>query len=70
MSPSSSRMIGGEYGEIRANIDVNGLNGYLRKCVKEVSAPVSVKQFKVRRFLRSKHLATAHAFPNKVWTGI
>ena len=45
---SSSKKIGGEYGEVRANIDVGKLNKYLKESVREVHAPVAVKQFKVR----------------------
>lgn len=48
MPASPSKKIGGEYGELRANIDVGKLSEYLKKCVKEVHAPVRVKQFKVR----------------------
>ncbi|KAL4248300.1 Acyl-CoA dehydrogenase 10-like protein [Abortiporus biennis] len=40
------RKIGGEYGEIRANIDVDKLNTYLDKHVQAIKAPVEVKQFK------------------------
>lgn len=39
--------IGGEYGEIRANIDIGKLNAYIDKYVSVVKAPVDVKQFKV-----------------------
>ena len=39
--------IGGEYGEIRANIDVDSLNKYFEKHVPVVTSPVEVKQFKV-----------------------
>lgn len=42
-----TKTVGGEYGEIRANIDVDKLNVYLSKHVKSVQAPVEVKQFKV-----------------------
>ncbi|KAF7968618.1 hypothetical protein HWV62_30011 [Athelia sp. TMB] len=38
--------IGGEYGEVRANIDVHKLNAYLDKHVKAIKTPVDVKQFK------------------------
>jgi len=38
--------IGGEYGEIRANIDVEKLNAWLEEKVPAVKAPVAVKQFK------------------------
>ena len=46
MSPQ--KKIGGEIGEVRANIDVDNLNAYLKKHVPVVNAPVHVKQFKVR----------------------
>ena len=39
--------IGGEIGEVRANIDVASLNAYIEKHVPAVRAPVAVKQFKV-----------------------
>ncbi|KAI9568866.1 kinase-like domain-containing protein [Boletus coccyginus] len=45
MSNGSSKQIGGEYGEIRANIDVNRLNEYLVAHVPAVSSPISVQQF-------------------------
>ncbi|KDN47847.1 hypothetical protein RSAG8_03267, partial [Rhizoctonia solani AG-8 WAC10335] len=40
-----SGKIGGEYGEIRANIDVQSLNKYLGQHAKEIRVPVEVKQF-------------------------
>ena len=46
-SSNPGQTIGGEYGEVRANIDVDRLNKYLDNHVKEVVAPVEVKQFKV-----------------------
>lgn len=49
MSEFSNQKIGGEYGEIRANIDVAKLNEYLGKHVKTVKTPVTVKQFKVSK---------------------
>lgn len=45
---NTSKKIGGEVGEVRANIDVESLNMYLRRSVPAVEAPVGVKQFKVR----------------------
>ncbi|KAG8741202.1 hypothetical protein FRC10_003196 [Ceratobasidium sp. 414] len=42
----SDSKIGGEYGEVRAGIDVQALNNYLEQHAKEVKAPVEVKQFK------------------------
>ncbi|KAF5326626.1 hypothetical protein D9611_000276 [Ephemerocybe angulata] len=43
---SPKKKIGGEFGEIRANIDVDSLNDYLRKHTPGIKAPVDVKQFK------------------------
>lgn len=42
------KKIGGEYGKVRANIDIDKLNTYLAKNVTAVNTPVDVKQFKVR----------------------
>jgi hypothetical protein len=42
------KKVGGEVGEVRANIDVDALNKYLTAAVPAVKAPVKVKQFKVR----------------------
>ena len=42
------KKIGGEYGEVRASIDINKLNAYLAKNVPAIDPPVDVKQFKVR----------------------
>jgi len=41
-----SEKIGGEYGPVRANINIEKLNAYLAKHVEAVSAPVDIKQFK------------------------
>lgn len=51
---SQSQKIGGEIGDIRASIDVDKLNEYIREHVSVIRAPVSVKQFKVSvlRFLQ------------------
>ncbi|KAL1678289.1 kinase-like domain-containing protein [Schizophyllum commune] len=38
--------IGGEVGEVRANIDADKLNDYIARHVKAIQAPVSIKQFK------------------------
>ena len=48
---SAPKKIGGEIGDVRANIDVEKLNAYLAKSVPEVRAPVTVKQFKVSNCL-------------------
>jgi hypothetical protein len=42
------KKIGGEYGKVRAVIDMPRLNAYLAKHVKAINTPVEVKQFKVR----------------------
>lgn len=41
------KKIGGEYGEIRANIDIDSLNAYLKAHTPGIATPVNVKQFKV-----------------------
>ena len=50
--PTTDKKIGGEYGDVRAAIDLQKLNTYLEACVPEVAAPVTVKQFKVRMYPR------------------
>ena len=50
-SADKPQKIGGEYGEVRANIDVHKLNAYLDKHVKAIKTPVDVKQFKVSNVL-------------------
>lgn len=47
MSNQQPKKIGGEYGDVRANIDVEKLNAYLVKNVQVMCAPIDVKQFKV-----------------------
>lgn len=50
MSESSASKIGGEYGEIRSELDVKALNEWLQRnqqVQKRVKAPVVVKQFAV-----------------------
>ncbi|OSD00266.1 kinase-like protein [Trametes coccinea BRFM310] len=42
----SYKKIGGEYGDVRANIDGDRLNAYLTAHVPAVKAPVDIKQFK------------------------
>jgi hypothetical protein len=48
MSGSAPKKIGGEYGAMRANVDIQKLNTYLKLHVPVVAAPVEVQQFKVR----------------------
>ena len=43
----ATRRIGGEYGEVRAIIDLGKLNQYLSARVPALSSPVTMKQFKV-----------------------
>ena len=45
---STPGKIGGEYGPVRANIDLERLESYLKANVKVIKTPVDVKQFKVR----------------------
>lgn len=49
MSDSAPKKIGGEYGEIRASINVDNLSAYLAKNTPMIKTPVDVKQFKVRK---------------------
>ncbi|KAF8161334.1 kinase-like domain-containing protein [Crassisporium funariophilum] len=44
--PSEPPKIGGEYGEVRASIDIEKLNAYLAKYTPGIKTPVDVKQFK------------------------
>jgi aminoglycoside phosphotransferase (APT) family kinase protein len=46
MSGSAPKKIGGEYGAMRANVDIQKLNTYLKLHVPVVAAPVEVQQFK------------------------
>ena len=66
-SGSKPKKIGGEYGEIRANIDVDKLNTYLARNVKVVKTPVAVKQFKVceENWYEERHYWCIFV----VWTG-
>ncbi|TBU31130.1 APH-domain-containing protein [Dichomitus squalens] len=43
---SSTKKIGGEYGDVRANIDGDKLNAYLKAHVAAITVPVDIKQFK------------------------
>ena len=49
MSSGPPKIKGGEYGEIRASIDIDNLNAYLSKHIPSIKAPVDVKQFKVSK---------------------
>ncbi|KAH0829094.1 kinase-like domain-containing protein [Lanmaoa asiatica] len=46
MSNSSPKRIGGEYGAVRAKINIDKLNAYLVAHVPAISSPVDVQQFK------------------------
>lgn len=63
----SNSKIGGEYGEIRSEIDVQALNKYLGQHAKEVKIPVEVKQFKVSNSVRRS--INSHLHPSTVWSG-
>ncbi|KAK7057593.1 acyl-CoA dehydrogenase family member 11 [Favolaschia claudopus] len=43
---TDQKKIGGEFGDVRANIDVETLTSYLLKNVKTLRGPIDVKQFK------------------------
>jgi len=45
---NDDKKVGGEYGDVRANIDVESLEKYLQKNVPVIKLPLEVKQFKVR----------------------
>ena len=47
-SPAKPKKVGGEYGEVRASIDVGRLEMYVDANVKVMKTPLEVKQFKVR----------------------
>ncbi|KXN87459.1 Acyl-CoA dehydrogenase family member 11 [Leucoagaricus sp. SymC.cos] len=67
MSTSTpKKKIGGEYGEIRASINVNSLNAYLTKNTPQIKTPVDVKQFKVRKDSRSIELIPVDRVPSSV----
>lgn len=67
MSNSSPKRIGGEYGAIRANIDIGKLNAYLAAYVPAISSPVDVQQFKVCSQLSRVDLDLISC---PVWTGM
>jgi hypothetical protein len=48
MSNGTPKSTGVDYGAIRADIDIEKLNAYLKTHVPVVIAPVEVQQFKVR----------------------
>jgi hypothetical protein len=43
-----AQKVGGEYGDIRANIDVKQLDIYLQEHLEGYKSPLTVKQFKAR----------------------
>ena len=67
MSGSQAQKIGGEIGDVRASIDVDKLNEYIRAHVSVIRAPVSVKQFKVSILEHSRGLVLIVV--RVVWTG-
>ena len=62
MPKSTTQKIGGEYGDVRAVIDVEKLNAYLKVHVPDISTPVTVKQFKVRTQQLSHSRLLVHGF--------
>ncbi|KAG2132292.1 kinase-like domain-containing protein [Suillus bovinus] len=46
MTGSAPKSVGGEYGTMRANVDIQKLNAYLNSHVPVIVAPVQVQQFK------------------------
>lgn len=57
MTETQPKKIGGEYGEVRANIDIDKLNVYLKKNVEAIKGPIDIKQFKVGVIIGSLLLA-------------
>lgn len=57
MTETQPKKIGGEYGEVRANIDIDKLNVYLKKNVEAIKGPIDIKQFKVCAIIGSLLLA-------------
>jgi hypothetical protein len=53
MPKETPKPIGGEYGTVRASIDIDKLNAYLVENTPAIKIPVDVKQFKVRTLLLS-----------------
>jgi len=45
MSERAPKKVGGQFGEVRAPVDVEGLNVYLARATPTIATPVSVKQF-------------------------
>lgn len=66
---SNSRKVGGEYGEIRATIDITRLNQYLERHVPAVSQPVDVKQFKVWNGICDSSCVNVTHHSIVVWSG-
>lgn len=66
---STSGKIGGEYGPVRANIDLERLESYLKANVKAIKTPVDVKQFKVRRRAVASPVFAEMLTSRKVWAG-
>ena len=67
--PATAQKVGGEYGDVRATIDVEKLNVYLEVHVPEVATPVIVKQFEVRTYARFIFSHCLTVFLDSVWTG-
>ena len=61
--------MGGEYGEIRASIDIDNLNAYLSKHIPGIKTPVDVKQFNVSKDYVPE-VNIAYFFLSEVWSGM
>jgi hypothetical protein len=55
---SSQKKFGGEYGEVRASIDIDNLNTYLAHNAPGIETPIKVKQFKVGHIFCSSTTST------------
>ena len=62
----STSNVGGEYGDVRAVIDIPSLNAYLAEKASAIKPPVAVKQFKVTSILPASDQYSMVS----VWSGI
>ena len=69
MSNPTTGKIGGEYGDVRATIDLRQLDAYLQARVPEITAPVTVKQFKVFIQVLSRSEPFSYGLLDLVWAG-
>jgi hypothetical protein len=69
VNPSQPKPAGGEYGDVRASIDQVKLNAYLANSVPTITAPVTMKQFKVRASSTALPYHRRTNVPLSVWPG-